>query len=764
VATYLNRGILYVQLKQYQQAIADFICVLRLDEMSALRKQGSLTFASVTAHTQLGLIYMNHLNRLAAAVRCFTNALRVDPKYVRALLCRAECLLLIHNAAAGNTSVPFLKKALRDYTVAVHLHPNVAEYRLLLGDVYLKLNDLSMAAVQLKTAAAINLKFIDNTSALANIHAYIGNYEVAVKLLSESAEDLLAQHPSQDNLDVAAAASMVRQQKLFPLWLQLGAVLMQSERHAEAISVFEKALAMRQTDAPLFLQIGICLAHEGDDVAAMDALTCAIKLNGRLALAFYHRGLCKLRMKQDKGIQDINTSLALDSALWQAYLTRASYYSLLQRYPKAILNCNEAIKLQPQSTRAYLVRGCLKVLMHHYSAAIEDFTVALKLNPGNGLAVYNRGLCYQHMGKHARAVRDFSTALLMESGAPRTSIYLSRGTAHYRLGDYANAMLDLEIVARSPQFQFDANIVHTCGLCLHRMGRLDAAIGMYTSALQRNPRFLEAYIGRGNAYMDFLTADAMARSRRDFSRAIHLAPKCLEAYVNLAYNLQACGNLQQAWVILSGALRFAPQGIIALEARAIINLQMSNFSAAMLDLTSAIAADQSAELRCNRGVVYRYMGNSALALADFQAAVALNPGYALAHYNMATSYLHQRQLQQALTHFTAAVDLQPGDDAFHLNRSVVRVMMGDRRGALEDLNAAAAISPAASHVLYNRGCLHASMNSWGDALEDFTAYLKAAPMDARAYEQRARAAAALGRRAEALKDHARAATIAYGAF
>ena len=47
-----------------------------------------------------------------------------------------------------------------------------------------------------------------------------------------------------------------------------------------------------------------------------------------------------------------------------------------------------------------------------------------------------------------------------------------------------------------------SNIGHTLGLCYHKQREFQKAINAYSEAIQANKFFLDAYIGRGNVYMD----------------------------------------------------------------------------------------------------------------------------------------------------------------------------------------------------------------------------------------------------------------------
>ena len=69
----------------------------------------------------------------------------------------------------------------------------------------------------------------------------------------------------------------------------------------------------------------------------------------------------------------------------------------------------------------------------------------------------------------------------------------------------------------------------------------------FTQCLQLKPFFLDGLIARGNVFMDYGHEAGIKQARRDYERALHLDPMCLTARVNLAYTMQVCGKLMQAW-------------------------------------------------------------------------------------------------------------------------------------------------------------------------------------------------------------------------
>ena len=99
-------------------------------------------------------------------------------------------------------------------------------------------------------------------------------------------------------------------------------------------------------------------------------------------------------------------------------------------------------------------------------------------------------------------------------------------------------------------------------VCVFRQGQLQDSVEAFSHAMQLSPFFLDAYVGRGNAYMDYGHAHAIKQAQRDFLSALHLDPLCSTARINLAYNLQVSADLHSVgwmcdwpWVILMQAYR-----------------------------------------------------------------------------------------------------------------------------------------------------------------------------------------------------------------
>ena len=63
----------------------------------------------------------------------------------------------------------------------------------------------------------------------------------------------------------------------------------------------------------------------------------------------------------------------------------------------------------------------------------------------------------------------------------------------------------------------------------------------------------------------------------------------------------------------------------------------------------------------NRGNAYYKMGEFDRAIADFSAAIALNPNDAIAHYNRGNAYENKGDREQAIVDYRKALEINPSD-------------------------------------------------------------------------------------------------------
>ncbi|KFR00440.1 Tetratricopeptide repeat protein 6, partial [Opisthocomus hoazin] len=340
------------------------------------------------------------------------------------------------------------------------------------------------------------------------------------------------------------------------MFVVLGEIQMKAKKTKDAMRSFKKAMKLLMTSAKIlpntfeaaemYYLTGLCYMEQKSLLWARDAFSMAIRLHSSYPDAFYQRGLCRMQLRQAKCIQDFNRALALCPSHFQiierlliACMSRAAYYGSKDRHSKAILNCNEAIKVLPNSTRAYFYRGTLKYQNKAFKAAIEDLSKTIDLNRTCILAYYNRPVCYHQIQDFRnklwikihfmflQALKDYGILLLLElSEEIAFQVLINRGLLYMELGDYANAC-----EVQNPSLT-------NMKISIFRLHEFEEAVKSFDQVLKLDPVSVDAYVGRGNSYMENGHETGCKLAQKDFLRAIHLNPKCIKARICLGYNLR----------------------------------------------------------------------------------------------------------------------------------------------------------------------------------------------------------------------------------
>ncbi|XP_028830222.1 uncharacterized protein ttc6 isoform X3 [Denticeps clupeoides] len=708
ISAFLHRGLVYSDQRQWRKALLDFEAVIKLDR---------------------GLIYMLHLEQNGRAVRMFSKALSADPTCSRAYACRARAFHKLND----------LRRALKDVTSAIHLTPDVQDLHVMRCLYLCDMKHFTLANVSVQYAVQMNEGLASSPMLQATVSSFLGDDAQAIGLLVEATQKSFSA----------------------PILIQLGKLQMKAQSFMEAADSFMKAIGIlssdslsnhHQTAEPFYL-IGLCYIKQHELQQAVIAFSKAIKVNPCHAEAYHQRGVCHARLQQPESLQDLNRSLTIDPSLFQVYLSRAAFYGAKGFYSKAILNCNEAISIQPNSTRAYLYRGALKIRLKAYKGAVEDLSVATAIDQTCSFAYYNRGLCYQLLRNHKLALRDYGITLLLPG--PKQLAFktlVNRALLYTELNDPCNALEDfLDASDRSPE---DAAIHHALGVYHHRLGQLQESVKAYTQAMRFHPFFLEAYVGRGNALMDYGHNQARKQAQRDYLSALHLDPLCQSARICLAYNFQVFGRFQWAWNQFTVAAELTPRNWAAFEGRAVVNLQMGSMYAAFQDISSALKLNPlSEQLFTNRGVINQLMGDKVNAMRDYKKAISLIPSYALAYFNAANLYFYNRQFEQACEYYSRAVELDPQDESALLNRAITLSLLRKVPEALSDFSLALELNPSFAHVFLNRANLYCSLKEYQLAEKDLNDALRLQPSDALLYKLRSEVRGHLGLTQQALQDY-----------
>jgi tetratricopeptide (TPR) repeat protein len=282
---------------------------------------------------------------------------------------------------------------------------------------------------------------------------------------------------------------------------------------------------------------------------------------------------------------------------------------------------SEAIKADPKLTLAYYARGVLLATRERaYARAIGDFDKVLVLEPANDGALVRRGEAYSQLGDFGHALADLNHAIELDPANP--AAYVARGLANDRRGQTAKALEDFGAALRlNPH---DIGALRNRGALRARLGQSDLAVGDFNAVIVLQPNDPIAFFNRGYAYFGKQQYDLAAI---DYTTSIYFDPALGPAYLNRCLTRTVQGkDLVKALADCDHALKLMPLSIAARETRGFIYLKLGDAAIAIAEYEAALRMDANRPLALyGMGLAKIRVGRKAEGEADRAAALVLNP-------------------------------------------------------------------------------------------------------------------------------------------
>ena len=145
-------------------------------------------------------------------------------------------------------------------------------------------------------------------------------------------------------------------------------------------------------------------------------------------------------------------------------------------------------------------------------------------------------------------------------------------------------------------------------------------------------------------------------------------------------------------------------------------------AAAIADYDAAVALDPEYESSyVNRGVAYERMGLGDRAVADYTDAITRDPYQPTAYMNRGNHYIRRGQPQLAIDDYTTAISLDGYDAGAYDSRGKAHTHNEDYPAAIADFDITLDFEPNHAIVLTDRGTAYALHGSLENAIADYTA-------------------------------------------
>ncbi|HEX5209589.1 MAG TPA: tetratricopeptide repeat protein [Steroidobacteraceae bacterium] len=269
---------------------------------------------------------------------------------------------------------------------------------------------------------------------------------------------------------------------------------------------------------------------------------------------------------------------------------------------------------------------------------------------------------------------------------------------------------------------------------LHRAGRLDEARASCLSALQLQPRQLEALNLLG--IIAAQTGDP-ARAVAFFGEVLQLDPQNLAAHNNQGNALRALQQPAAAIASHDRAIAIKPDHAPSYYSRAKALHELRRYEEAIASYERAIALQPDyAEAFCNRGRALFELQRYGAALASHDKAIALRPGYAAAYVDRGRALAGLRHYEAAIESLGKAIALEPRHPGIWYIRANALYSLERFEAALESYDRAMALAPADASAYENHGNALLMLERYESALASYDKAIALDPDGNSAYGKR----------------------------
>ncbi len=300
--------------------------------------------------------------------------------------------------------------------------------------------------------------------------------------------------------------------------------------------------------------------------------------------------------------------------------------------------------------------------------------------------------------------------------------------------------------------------VYNQGQDFYKKTEYDSAIASYTEAIQIDPKYAPAYVGRGDA---FKAKKEYEHAIAEYSEAIQLGSNAAAVYGARATAYYNNKDYDRAIADYASAIKldptFSSQSYAgALLARGNDYYDKKDYSHAIVDYTEAIRLDPKNALPFNRrGLAYFKKWNDYdQAIADYTEAIKLDPKSAVAYDNRGNAYYYKNDYDRAIADYDKAIEIDPKIAVNYYDRGWVYYKKNDYGRAIVDYNKSIEINPKFVIAYVGRGLAYQWKNDkdYDRAIADFSEAIRLDSFYTAAYTYRGLAYEAKGDKVRATAD------------
>jgi tetratricopeptide (TPR) repeat protein len=454
------------------------------------------------------------------------------------------------------------------------------------------------------------------------------------------------------------------------------------------------------------------LALLGDNDGARAARALAKRQKPETALDLCFTALdCYLQNNFAQAVAACERVQALAPEHFWAWYLQALCHLNTRQWGEAKAELSACLSRQPELFWPWLLRATARSVLGEWEAAEDDFAQALRraADPLERWAARtNRGAMWVGRQRWSEAVTDLREAIAERCDAYEG--YVNLAQAYRGRGVLAQSAAGASTVGLLGSAPGQGPLMAASALVPGRTQDLDAAVAELDRALALRRDDARLYATRARLQLD---RGDRAAAQRDFKQAIAHEPRgstserLVSAYVELGHLQHLARDYEAALTSLQAALRLRPDYAPALRQCAETHLALKHYREAGEALDRYLLSGPPApEVYLARGLIHAQLGQYAEAVAAYNRAQELRPGANTLSFR-GWAYLKLDAARPALADFQAALRLQPGHTDALAGLGRARVRAGQLAAAVEDAEASLRPGRPTAPLLLNAACVYA---------------------------------------------------------
>lgn len=284
-------------------------------------------------------------------------------------------------------------------------------------------------------------------------------------------------------------------------YAHLGLLEARQQRYDQAVSFYEKALALDPSFPALRLNLGLALFKGGQLRRAIDVFRPLLasdpadpaneqRLNILIGMAHY--GLHEYK----KAVPYLKSAAAHDTQNSELRLALAHSCLWSKQYQCVLDVYREILLLNAESAEADMLAGEAEDELKNRDGAIRQFRAAVKANPGQPDVHFGLGYLLWTQHQYEEAIAEFQAELMNNAGQLQAQIYM--GDAWMQMNHPEKALPILERVAQNAPHLALPHL--DLGIIYADAGRKDEALHELTTAARLTPDDVNIHWRLGRLY------------------------------------------------------------------------------------------------------------------------------------------------------------------------------------------------------------------------------------------------------------------------